>query len=258
MKVSWPRARVISYRRWDGVLRLDDAAARLVLGKLQAALGFPGVDLTPPSGLRLGVHRRIAGFPSVQQGGQGLAGVGDDGHLDRDVLVDGRSVDVDVDLARFLAEGVEPSGHPIVETRADRQQHVAAMHREVGLVGAVHAQHAEELGVTGGVAAQTHQRVGHGEAGDTGEPSQCFRRGGAGVDDAAAGVDHRPLGLLQQCDGLGDLSQVGIGVRPVAGMVRHRFGVRSLVDDDVLRQVDHHRAGPAAAGDVEGLVHHAG
>ena len=46
---------------------------------------------------------------------------------------------------RSLAERVQPPGHPVVEPRADRQQHVAAVHRQVGLVGAVHAQHAEEL-----------------------------------------------------------------------------------------------------------------
>ncbi len=34
--------------------------------------------------------------------------------------------------------------------------------------------------------------------------------------------------------------------------------VRGRVDDDVFRQIDHHRTGPAAAGDVERLMHDAG
>src|SRR5262249_12995867 len=34
--------------------------------------------------------------------------------------------------------------------------------------------------------------------------------------------------------------------------------VRGLVEGDVLRDVHHHRAGTAAAGDVEGLLHHLG
>ena len=55
-------------------------------------------------------------------------------------------------------------GDPIVEARADLQQHIAAVHRQVGLVGAVHAQHAEELRIARRIAPKTHQSVGHREA----------------------------------------------------------------------------------------------
>ena len=74
-----------------------------------------------------------------------------------------------------LAERVQPPSHTVVEARADGQHHVAAMHREVGFVGAVHAQHAEELRIAGRVAAQTHQGVGDRKTGQPSQPGQRVR-----------------------------------------------------------------------------------
>ena len=73
--------------------------------------------------------------------------------LTRLEIDDGIDVDVD-DLARHLAEMLRVADHAVVETRADGQQHVAVLHRHVGFVGAVHAEHAEELRVGGRIAAQ--------------------------------------------------------------------------------------------------------
>ena len=81
---------------------------------------------------------------------------------------------------------------------------------------------------------------------------------GPAVDDTATGVDHRPLRLLHQRDRFGDLAQVGLGARTVAGMLDRRLRIRGRVDHNVLGQVDHHRTGPAAAGNVERLMHDAG
>ena len=73
------------------------------------------------------------------------------------------------------AEGVQPPGHPVVEAGADIQHHVAAMHRQVGFVGAVHPEHAEELRIARRIGAEPHQRVGAGKAGQAHELDQ--RRG---------------------------------------------------------------------------------
>ena len=131
------------------------------------------------------------------------------------------------------------------------------MHGEVGLVGAMHAEHAEELPVVGRIGAEAHQRAGDGEAGFADEFDQRLGRALARVDDAAAGVDHRPLGGFQRGDGLGDLPQVGRGLRAVGAVRRGGGGlIGRLVDQDVLGQIDHHRAGPAGARDIERLMHH--
>jgi hypothetical protein len=54
------------------------------------------------------------------------------------------------------AERVEPSGHPVVE-RAPIPAARRSRARQVGLVGAVHSQHAEELRIAGRVGAEAHQ-----------------------------------------------------------------------------------------------------
>ena len=66
--------------------------------------------------------------------------------------------------ARVRAEFVEIASDAVVEPRADREQHIAMLHRHVGLVGAVHAEHAEELAVARGIRAEPHQGIGAREA----------------------------------------------------------------------------------------------
>ena len=59
-------------------------------------------------------------------------------------------------LRRPRREGIEPAGDAVVEARADADHHVAIMHDVVGLVGAVHAEHAEPLLVGRRVGAEPH------------------------------------------------------------------------------------------------------
>ena len=51
-------------------------------------------------------------------------------------------------------------GHTVVKTRTHRKNHVAMVHRHIGFIEAVHAQHAEELTVSSWVSTQAHQRIG--------------------------------------------------------------------------------------------------
>jgi hypothetical protein len=164
-----------------------------------------------------------------------------------------------MDLLAVRRERVEPPGHAVVEPGTDVEHDIAAMHREIGFVGAVHAEHAEELRIVGRIGAQAHQSAGDGEAGFANEADQRGRCTISGIDDAAAAVDHRASGGFQQRHGLGDLLGCRGRLWAVAAMRLARLlGIRRLADQDVLRQIDHHRAGAAAAGDIEGFVHHAG
>ena len=143
--------------------------------------------------------------------------------------------------------------HPVVEAGADGEQHVAVLHRHVRLVGAVHAQHAEELRVARRVAAEAHQRVRAREAEQVDERAQLGRR--VAEDHPAAGVDVRPLGGEQQLHRLADLPAVALLHRVVrAHLDARRIVVRRARHRDILRDVDHDRPGPAGAGDVEGLL----
>ena len=93
-----------------------------------------------------------------------MRAVADDRHVDLDVLVDRGRIDVDVDLLRVRREGVEPAGDAVVEARADADHQVAIVHRPVGFVGAVHAEHAEPLRIGRRKGAEPHQRRGDRES----------------------------------------------------------------------------------------------
>jgi hypothetical protein len=70
-----------------------------------------------------------------------VGAIADDRDVDLHVLVDGGRVDVHMDAFRIGREGIEPPGDAVIETRPDIDHDVAFMHRQIGLVGAVHAQH---------------------------------------------------------------------------------------------------------------------
>ncbi len=183
-----------------------------------------------------------------------VAQVADDRHVDLDALADRRRVDVDVDdLARVLREVLRVADHAIVEARADREQHVAVLHRQVRFVGAVHARHADVLRVAGREAAEPHQRRRARRAEPLDELAQLARR--VREDHAAAGIDHRAFGREQQLHRLLDLAEMALLRRLVrAHLDRHRVVERRAVHRDVLRDVDEHRTGTARARDVERLL----
>ena len=129
------------------------------------------------------------------------------------------------------------------------------MHGVVGLVGAVHAEHAQPLRIGGRIGAEAHQRRGDRKTGQVDELAQELGRARPGIDDAAAGIEERPLGLGDQLDRRRDGAGVALGARMV-GLVLDvvRAGVDAGRELDVLGDVDQHRPRPAVRGDVEGLV----
>ncbi len=149
-------------------------------------------------------------------------------------------------------------GDAVVEARADAHHDVAVVHGEVGLVGAVHAEHAEPFLARGRKRAQPHQRGGDRKAGEAHQLAQQLARLGAGIDHAAAGVEHRLPGLAHDLDGLGDGRRIALDPRLI-GLVLDVLGagVGAGGELDVLGNVDHDGTRPARAGDIEGLVQHA-
>ncbi len=91
----------------------------------------------------------------------------------------------------------------------------------VRIHAAVHAEHVEEQRIVAADGAQAHHGRRDGDAGLVDERAQLF----AGVrgDDAAAGVNHRPLRLLDRRGDLCDLLRLGQAVLDlVAGQVHRR------------------------------------
>ncbi len=87
---------------------------------------------------------------------------------------------------------------------------------------------------------------------------RCSRRGRAGIDHAAAGVEQRPLGRRHHLDRLPDLVGIALEPRLVALVLEFlRLRVGALGELDVLRDIDHDRPRPAAGRDVKRLVQRA-
>ena len=202
---------------------------------------------------------QLLGLPDLDHVLEHASAIADDGDVDADVLVDRGPVDVDVDLLGIGRKGREPAGHPVVEPGADIDHHVAVMHRHVGLVHAMHSHHAQKLRVGSRKGAEAHEGQ---RAGIAGEPDELAKElGGArpGIDHAAAAIEQRALGLGHQLDRRLDQLRVALELGVVALVLdRRAAAVLVLGLEDVLRQVDDDRSGPAAARDIEGLVDRAG
>ena len=212
------------------------------------------VDRRPPFGERAGVDLMPVP-PHAHHVLEHVGAVADDRQVDLDVLVDRRRVDVDVDLLRLRRKGVETAGDAVVESCADADHQVAVMHGVVGLERAVHAEHPEPLLVRGRIGAEPHQRRGDRETGGEHEFAQERRGVRSRIDDAAAGVEDRPLGLghhldraLHPLDVALDLRMVGL----VLDVALERIGPAGELH--VLGNVDDDRTRPPVRGDVERLV----
>ena len=150
-------------------------------------------------------------------------------------------------------------GHyAVIKTRPDCQNHVGIVHSQIGFVSAVHAQHAQILPVIGRIRAQTHQCGGAGQAGQLDELGQLVRR--IAQNHAAAEIHQRPFRCRQHLYGLLNLTDVSVENRLVGAdknvflriaELGHRLG-------NVFGDVDNHRAGPAAAGNLEGFFYRGG
>ena len=164
----------------ERVLRAD---LRFALREAQTVDTTPLADLLPPAlelsavdGQRLRAPQPDHVFEDVR--------IADDRNIDHDVLVDRRGVDINVDLGRIRRELVELAGDAVIEARADVEHHVTVVHGQIGFVGAVHAQHPDELLIRSRVGPQSHQGVGDRHAGHPGELDQQLQTG--------ACVDHHP------------------------------------------------------------------
>ena len=164
-----------------------------------------------------------------------------------------------MDLLGVWRKGVDPAGNAVVEAGADADHQVAVMHGMVGLIGTVHAQHAEPVRVRGREGAEAHQRGGNGNAGHGLQFAQQFRGAGSGIDDTATGIEDGRRGGHDEIDNRSDRISVWLGLRLVGRFVDAVLAdIGACCELDVLRNVDDDRAGATGGGDQEGLVHDAG
>ena len=237
----------------QGELRFDDVGT---LVEPVGVLGPPAVDPRPPF-----LQRRLVGLefvllPDLQHVAEHRGAVADDRHVDSDVLVDRRRIDVHVHLPGLGRELGGVAGHPVVEPGADVHHHVAMVHGHVGFQAAVHPGHAEELRPRRRVGAEAHQGQRAGIAGHVDQFGQQSGGPGAGIDHPAAGIDDRLLGRRQQFDGLFDGLPVASDLRLIGLLDFDVIGtdIGALSENDVLRDIDQHGARAAGGRHMKSLV----
>ena len=172
---------------------LQDAGEVLVV--VERFVALPLLALRDPGG---NVVRR---FDDLVQLGERELHVAAHGDVGRLVLVELRGVDVDVDDLAVLAELFDLAGHAVVEPHAEGDQQIGLVRRRSWRTPsracrACRAQSGSSLGK----APRPITVIVDGDAGLLGERAELFA--GVAADDAAAGVDDRPLGQL---DRRGDL-----------------------------------------------------
>ena len=212
-----------------------------------AQLGPPRREIGPLPLLLRGLHR-------LQQLLDDEPAVADDRHVGPAHLAQLGGVDVDVNHLGTGRERVRLPGDAVIESRTERDQQVALLHRRDRGVVAVHAGHAQALRMVVGERAARHQRRDHRCAGRLRQ--RLERVGGAGLEDPAAGVDDRPVRLAPEPRRVLDLLRMALHVRLVTREVDGvgPVPIHHLVGD-VLRHVHDHRPGSTGRRHVERLLH---
>ncbi len=101
-------------------------------------------------------------------------------------------------------EAREFPGDAIVEAGADAYDQVGLVHCQIRFERAVHAEHADELGVGAWESTEAHQRQRAGRAGETHQFGEGPAGGGTGIDQPASAVEY---GASRVCDQRGGLAQ---------------------------------------------------
>mmetsp|Transcript_88677 Transcript_88677/g.185354 ORF Transcript_88677/g.185354 Transcript_88677/m.185354 type:complete len:356 (-) Transcript_88677:449-1516(-) len=241
----------------DDLLRLDASSRSLHIA--EGVVFLPRLALLHPS-LPLCA---LGGLEHGLKGLQNVIGVRpnrDRGSYD---FAECRPVDVDVNdatcsilLGCSSLGGIlvhDPCGS-VVKSAADGDDAVGVLDCEIRVGGSVHAQHVHGEGFT--LIEYTH-RVAGGRDGDLGLLHHLLEDLRTMVD-TLANVEDRSLGLVDHLAGLFDLGHVDHGGcigRAGGGSLEDSFRHVSLHRDNVLGQIDVHRAWSAGRGDAESLIH---
>ena len=190
------------------------------------------------------------------EGGERELRVGHDAELGGEVAADLRDVRVDVDQTRRRDVEREPriprARVRFREARADREDEIRGPALLVRDRRAPETGHAEQQRMILAHDALAHERVGDRQLERLGQRHELRRR--ARRQDAAAGVEHGPLGVREGGDDPLGGRLVNRRARDLGGDLVEgvdREGRR----EHVHRHVDEHRARPAGLRQVERALH---
>src|SRR6266849_1806602 len=231
----------------DDMRRVKMSRVRQVLNIAHCRVAFEAIDVVEP-------FAAVNGFDLGQQLVQNFPKIADQCDIHFHVLVDFGGIDFNMNLLGVGCVGLEIAGHAIVEAHAEGQQQVGFLNRLIHPSLAVHAHHAEIQRMRRRECAQSEQRERHQNSG-------AFRKianltHSAGNNDAVPGENHRPLGVLDQVQGLLIFLGSGRQVGTVSRQLRFRcFPIelaRSLLR--IFRDVHQHRPGTSGARHIKGFA----
>ena len=223
-------------------------------GQARRVPGLPVCDPPQPGGA---VRSRLVAQPADQRAQEGLRlGVHRQVQVDAELLElsDLGWVYVDHDDLRIPREGGRGRSRGLgVEPRADRQNQVGILDREIGVANAVRPEAADRERILRGHEIQRRPRHGDGQVGPAGERHGLALR--AGEVDAPAVDNHRPLGLFDRGDALGNGGRGDL--RRPRPLVRGIFDQLRGIDIhplQVIGNVDQDRARAPGARDRDRLL----
>ena len=158
-------------------------------------------------------------------------------------------------LSRPGTEVADATGNSIVETSTYIDHEIAIVHRHIGFIHAMHAEHSKPIPAGCRVCAEAHESRGYGKISLADQISKQGACRLSRIDDAAAGVEDGPRRSFHPLGKKRD--QVRIAVRPGIVIARGRFfcvkilPVREL---DIFWNVDKHRPRSAGGRDMECLM----
>ena len=151
-------------------------------------------------------------------------------------------------------EIAQPSGDPVVEAHTQADEQVGLVNGQVVVGHAVHPRHPHVQYVVGGDGADAQQCGDDRDLRLFGQLDQFVVS--LGYEYSVSGHYYRPLGLVDELGGTGNLIRGGVSGRMITGEIG-LFGpdeLRPQVLEHVFGNVHQHRAGPPGSGDVEGFL----
>ena len=222
-------------------------------GNRERVVLFPGVDALQPS--------RCARFrwpllAELRDARQAQGEISEHRHIGMAVLADLRRINFEVHHLGPGGKGVELSGDAIIKTGADGDQQIALRDGEVGIGGAMHAEHADRQGIVFIEGPLAHQGGGDRELIAVRQRLETVVR--CSRDRPATDVQQGAVGLLNQIQcRQHSRVQRGLGLLKAAGddgAGLHRR-VLELLLPHILGNINQHRPGPPAGRNEKSLGH---
>ena len=188
-------------------------------------------------------------FAFVRNSPESIGNVAENTEINRNILVDFRKVNIELDLLCRHGELALVARCPVAEADSDSENQVSVVECLRRGVVTVHTLHTEEAFTVGRNRRNAHQRTADYRINFISKLFDILVKFGA--NDAAADIDVRTLALIDKLSGFFNIAFLRLGKR-----IKFLFRLRLIFTYGalyVLRHVNQNRPGSARTGDSERL-----